>query len=315
MSRNWKNSFARSVLLVSAGLTLSSFAASHGASTKESKGAPPKMTALEEQEHAVRSVLHDLSQAVTKGDAEKTASFWAEDAVFIDEAGDQSRGRAALRERFIKGFQQRTASTIGLHPETITLPAPNVALVVGSVSSKSGDVLMPAARFSMVLVKQNGVWLINEATETVMQHTHAIDHLKELTWLIGKWQVNKPNSSIKLEADWAANKTFIHSKCTSTLPDGAQQVDSQVIGWDPRTKSIVSWHFDSNGGFGYGKWNKQPNGWEVDFAGVGADGSSTRATNVFTVKGADEFTWQSVGQSSDGVAIADTEALQIQKVR
>jgi uncharacterized protein (TIGR02246 family) len=318
MIKNWK----APLILLGVSLVLSSFAGAQCAgsqtspkSQKESGGAATTMTAQDDQEHAVRSVLHDLSQAVATGDADRTASFWSEDAVFIDEAGDESRGRAALRERFAKAFQQRTPSTIGLHPDRITLPASNVALVIGSVSSKSGDAIMPQARFSMVLVKQHDRWLINEATETVVQHTHAGDHLKELAWLIGKWQVNKPDSTTKLEADWAANKAFIHSKCVSSEKDGAQRVDSQVIGWDPRTKSIVSWHFDSNGGFGYGKWSKQPSGWQIDFAGVGADGSSTRAANIFTVKSPEEFTWQSVEQTSDGVAIADTDALQIQRAK
>lgn len=262
----------------------------------------------------MRAVLLQLSKAIAAGDAEKTASLWSDDGVFIDEAGDESRGRAALLARFAHGFKQRDPSSIGLHPEHIDLPAENVAMVVGSVTSKNGDTELPAARFSMVLIKQKSGWLITEVSETVIQEIGAADHLRELQWLIGKWQVSKTDNPALLETTWAPGRNFIQSKCTFSK-GGSQQVDNQVIGWDPRSKTFVSWHFDQNGGFGYGKWNRKADGWQIDFAGIAGDGSSTRATNLFSIKGPDEFVWQSVDQTSDGNALADCPALTLQRVK
>lgn len=276
--------------------------------------AQPATSAPDAQEDAVRSVLLQLSKAIAAGDAEKTASLWSDDGVFIDEAGRESRGRSALLERFAQGFKQRDPSSIGLHPEHVDLPADNVAMVIGSVTNKTDGVELPAARFSMVLVKQKSGWFINQVSETVIQEVGAADHLRELQWLIGKWQVAKSDNPAVLETSWAPGHNFIQSQCTISK-SGAQQIDNQVIGWDPRSKAFVSWHFDQNGGFGYGKWNRRTNGWQIDFAGVAGNGSSTRATNVFTVKGPDEFVWQSVDQTADGNALADCPALTLLRVK
>ena len=268
----------------------------------------------EKQDSEIRGVLINLANAVNAGDAEKVSLLWSQNAVFIDDSGEETQGRAALQSKFSEAFKQRNASSLELHPDKISLPAPNVAFVVGEVSRKSSALDLPIARFSLVLVRQNDSWLVNEATETAIQSTRPADHLKELEWLIGKWQVDKPDHATTLDVQWGAGRNFIVSKCV-TNRNGEEQVDTQVIGWDPRTKSIVSWHFDCNGGFGYGKWGKQSNHWLVDFAGVGVDGSANRATNVFTVSNPDEFTWQSTEQSADGVAIADTEALKVKRTK
>ncbi|MFN8659953.1 MAG: nuclear transport factor 2 family protein [Candidatus Obscuribacterales bacterium] len=316
MVKNWKATLLS--IAIGSGTVLASepctAAGSYNSPKQDKSAAKTESSAKDAQEDAVRSVLLELSKAIAAGDAEKTAGLWADDAVFIDEAGDESRGRAALLERFTHGFKQRDPSSIGLHPEHINLPADNVAMVVGSVTSKTSGVELPAARFSMVLVKQKTGWLINQVSETVIQEVGAADHLQELQWLIGKWQVSKTDNAAILETTWAPGRTFIHSRCTFNR-GGAQQVDNQVIGWDPRSKTFVSWHFDQNGGFGYGKWNHKPDGWQIDFAGVGGDGSSTRATNIFTMKGPDEFVWQSIDQTSDGNAVADCPALTLQRVK
>jgi uncharacterized protein (TIGR02246 family) len=315
VTRVWKATLlvlSMSVCLVSSAL-LSAPAACAAAGLKESS-----LATVDErsgsQEAEIRQVLIRLAAAVDEGNAANASSLWSEDGVFIDEGGGETRGRAALQERFAGTIKERAQASVQLHPEKISFPAGNVALVVGCASRKNGSADLPATRFSMVLLKQNGSWLIGEATETTIEDLKAADYLKELEWLVGKWQVDNPESPAKLEVDWGAGHNFIISKCTAGKV-GAQQVDMQIIGWDPRSKGFVSWHFDCHGGFGYGKWSKQADGWQIEFAGVAANGNSTRATNTFALKNPEEFIWQSSQQSAEGVAIANTEALKIKKIR
>lgn len=138
-----------------------------------------------------------------------------------------------------------------------------------------------------------------------------------MEWLIGQWSTGKSDSSIQLNVEWAPGKKFITSKCILNKVGETPQIDTQVMGWDPQHNSIVSWHFDSNGGYGHGIWSKQSkdNTWTVDVAGVGADGSNTTASNTFSVKTPDEFIWQSVRRSLDGIAIADTEAITVHRAK
>lgn len=263
----------------------------------------------------VRSILIKLEAAISSKKAEDASSLFADDISFIDQSGEETRGRAALRERFDQLAKQTTASAIGIHPQNITFPANDVALVVGEVSRKHENQNLPASRFSMVLAKKNNVWQINQMTETTMQIAETANRLQDLNWLIGEWSAEKPDATARMTVEWAPSKKFITSKCTISRTGTQPQVDTQVIGWDPQRKTIISWHFDSNGGFGSGTWTKHPNEnkWAADVAGVGADGSNTMASNVFTIKTPDEFVWQSVNRSLDGAAVADTEAITIHR--
>lgn len=270
-----------------------------------------------QHEIEIRDVLIALEQAINSKNAAQAGTLFADDGLFIDHAGDETRGRAAIEDRFAQRFKNEAIQILGLHPEKLSFPASKVCLVVGVVSRKQGQEDLPATRFSMLLVKQGSRWLINEVTETVMQKAQNESHLRDLSWLIGDWQVDKPNASARMNVEWAPGNKFILSKCTLTKTGDDPQIDTQVIGWDPQNNNMVSWHFDSSGGFGSGTWTKEPgkNQWTVNVVGVGADGSNTRASNVFTQKSADSFAWQSVHRSLDGAPVNDTDVLDVQRVK
>ncbi len=286
------------------------------AKTQKAANENIKSNSPEQQEMAVRNVLIALEKAFSsKG--ENASILFAENALHIDQAGDEIRGRAALQARFDEQLKTSTA-TIGIHPESITFPAENVALVVGDVSLKQEEKYLPTTRFSMVMVKTNGSWLINQVTETALQAAQMESQLQQLDWMIGNWSTDKSDSSADLKVEWSPQgKKFITSKYSLNKNGKSPQIDSHVIGWDPQRRSIVSWHFDSNGGFGTGIWSKQPNEntWTVQFTGVGGDGSNMGASNTFSQKSSDEFVWQSTHRSLDGVAVADTTPITVHRVK
>ena len=81
----------------------------------------------------------------------------------------------------------------------------------------------------------------------------------------------------------------------------------QVVGWDPVAKTIRSWMFDSEGGFGEGVWSREDNRWTVRFHQILADGRLAFATNVYTYVDGNTFTWQSVGREVDGAPLPDVD--------
>src|ERR1700761_5831525 len=194
---------------------------------------------VDNREDEGRQLLNDLPRAVNAGDVDKTLSYWSEDAVFVDQAGNETKGKPELRGRFSNLLPQRADCPASFHPEKISFPGANVAMVIGTVSLKNGSLDLPASRFSFVLVKQNNAWLIAQHTETSIQETSAADHLKDLEWLVGQWQVDKGDQPPKLDVEWADGKNFIITKITITK-DSASHIDRQVIGWDGRARGIVS---------------------------------------------------------------------------
>ena len=74
----------------------------------------------------------------------------------------------------------------------------------------------------------------------------------------------------------------------------------QFVGWDPVAGQIRSWTFDSEGGFGEGRWIQDGNRWLVKKSFVVASGERASAVNVITYVDPDTFRWQSISREIAG---------------
>ncbi len=110
------------------------------------------------------------------------------------------------------------------------------------------------------------------------------------------------------------NGNFLHLKYLIAKAGETPKIDTQVIGWDPNRDQIISWHFDSSGGFGYGRWRKQDNKWIINAEGVEQSGWNSTATNVISSVDKNSFQWQSMRRTVDGLTFADTEPLTVKRV-
>ena len=118
-----------------------------------------------------------------------------------------------------------------------------------------------------------------------------------------------------MEVEWAPSRNFIISKIRKQR-NGHEELDTQILGWDPRANSIISWHFGNDGSFGFGHWRHEKDArWVIDFSGVATDGTATNAQNVFVVKSPEELSWHSAEKSSDGNSAGDGQSLKILRVK
>ena len=78
---------------------------------------------------------------------------------------------------------------------------------------------------------------------------------------------------------------------------------TQRIGWDPAAGQIRSWEFDSEGGFGEGRWGGDGDRWVVKHTATRPDGATVTATNIMVKERPDLVRWSStdrfVGSESD----------------
>jgi hypothetical protein len=164
-------------------------------------------------------------------------------------------------------------------------------------------------------VKEGDQWKMAAVTETTWTPESAYEALKDLYWLVGKWSVKQPvESGIHFNANWVANRNFI--KCEfeeATAPgSGVDPVKTtQLIGWDPIQKQIVSWHFDSSGGFGYGRWHREGKVWVIDANGVEQDGTTAKANYLLNPVDSNMFTWQSVARHKGVATLPDMPSITI----
>ena len=89
----------------------------------------------------------------------------------------------------------------------------------------------------------------------------------------------------------------------------------QIVGWDPAAKQIRSWVFDSDGGFGEGKWTKKDQRWYIQATGTLPDGSKTSAVNIITYVDENTFTWQSVNREAGGEILPNVDEVVVGRVQ
>ena len=96
-------------------------------------------------------------------------------------------------------------------------------------------------------------------------------------------------------------KNFIKNIFTITKDGQATLTGGQIIGWNPKLGRIVSWHFGADGGFGNDEWTHDGSKWVIEASGVCRDGSESSSVNLLTPVDTNNFTWQSVNRTLDGV--------------
>ncbi len=267
-------------------------------------------------EKIIRSNLQELANHATNRDAAAMAILWSENATYVDEDGEATIGRDALKNRFDQGFRLGEPVTITLKTENLSFLGDESAVARGIVE-KVGDTAFPfpATRFMMIFKKENGKWLISNATETTIQKPTKNDLLKEVSWLIGTWKAQRDKATVGLTARWIGKGNFMLLSFVIEKPGQSKVKEAQIIGWDPIEHRPISWSFDSDGGFGNGHWFKQNNQWHVEVSGVHSDGSETNAVNVFTLKDNDNFTWKSTSRTIGDEPLPDSAVIKVQRIK
>ena len=96
------------------------------------------------------------------------------------------------------------------------------------------------------------------------------EQLKQLQWMIGDWVDESPEALVVTSYRWTDNQCYILSEFKVQSAGRPEMTGTQRIGWDPLAKTIRSWVFDSEGGFGEGTWTRDGDHWIVKRTGVTA---------------------------------------------
>jgi hypothetical protein len=125
--------------------------------------------------------------------------------------------------------------------------------------------------------------------------------LEPLAWMVGNWQDSGAGAAVETHVSWSPGESFlIRSYTAQREGEELPFAGTQVIGWDPRSKQIRSWTFNSDGSFGDGAWSKNGDEWLVRTTQTLQDGSAASATQVITMVNADTAMVQTVGKEVNG---------------
>jgi uncharacterized protein (TIGR02246 family) len=282
-------------LLCGAGLTLQSQEAKSPAPTE--KKTPADATA------EINELLKHYAEVFNKHDAKTLAEHWAVDAVSLDtETGERTVGREAIRQDFETLFKNSPKAQLTIRLVNHRFIRPDILSIEGETAISSPGQETDENSFTALLIKQDGKWLIEQGQESPRATpASSSGALKSLEWMVGSWVDDTKGITVESEVKWSEKKTFLVRKYTYKL-DNQDEVHggTQVIGWDPRGKTIRSWMFHSDGSFGEGTWSQSGNEWRVKVAHTLSDGKSMSGTQLITKVDANTANVQMIAQEIDG---------------
>jgi uncharacterized protein (TIGR02246 family) len=254
-----------------------------------------------EDEKLIRGAIEAFVQAFDKGDAKAIASLFTEQGEAIAMEGGAIRGRDALEAHYAERFVDNPGEKIKTTIELIHFLAPEVVRQDGRSTLQPADgSLAITAKYTSTFVKTQGRWLIASIRELEDPSITPHDRLRELEWLVGDWLEETGDALIATSITWSEDKNFLLRSFEIKTQGKADMKGSQRIGWDPLTKQIKSWVFDSKGGHAESYWSRSGDQWVIKAQGVHADGVTTSGTQTLTMVNKDRLLWKSTDRTLGG---------------
>ena len=252
--------------------------------------------------------------AYDKGDAKAVASFYAEDAEYIDADGQLTKGRGEIEKLLATAFQDNPGAKLEIAVDEVEQLTPDVVVTRGVATVTPENGAAEATEYEAIRVKKGDQWQISHLRETSAPAPSAYSQLQALEWLVGAWKDKVGDQTIQTKIDWAASKNFLTR--TFKVEGGEQdEIDGwEIIGWDPDRQQIRSWIFDSNGGFGERTWANDGDRWLIRAANTLPDGGHSTEENVLTKVDDNTFTWEAQNRTLNGELQPSTEKVEVERV-
>ena len=261
-------------------------------------------------EMAIREAAKTFTAAFNRGDAQAVAAHWTSDGDYINELGQQFRGRDAIEQEYKAFFAGNPGVKINLVIDSIRQLSTATVIEDGRAAIGPFPAGPPAfSRYTVVHLKRNGKWLVASARDTRMDTPPDFRYLRDLEWLIGNWRTENEGVHVEANCRWIAGQKFMERTFVVREGETESHSGTQIIGWDPARQRVASWLFDSSGGHAVGVWTPHEKGWLVQSAGVLSDGTATTATNFFTRLEDDSLAWKSIKRSAGNSLLPDTNEI------
>ena len=162
-------------------------------------------------------------------------------------------------------------------------------------------------RYVAFFVKHDGGWRYSCVREDHDVTLSAHDRLESLQWLVGDWIDESDDAVVHVHTDWSKDGNFLLREFTVHVQGKPAMTVDERIGWDPLTRQIKSWVFDSAGGHGEGLWTPDATRWIIKSTGVLPDGRVAAATHIITKLNNYTYRWASTERTVAGRMVPEAE--------
>jgi uncharacterized protein (TIGR02246 family) len=251
-------------------------------------------------EDVIRAAVASYVNAYNRGDAKAVADHWAENADWVSPSGDRFQGRQAIQREMEALFAESKGLKIEVTDLRVRLVSSDVALEEGTVRVIWPEAPHSDSTYVAIHSKKNGQWKLESVRETSLPDVQPHLQLKQLEWLVGEWVDESPDVVVEHQCRWSKDGHFLLGQFVVQLQGRPAMKGDLRIGWDPLTRQIKSWVFDSEGGYAEGFWTRVGDRWVVKMTGVRPDGTTASATNTYTPLRQDQFQYTSVDRIVGG---------------
>jgi uncharacterized protein (TIGR02246 family) len=283
-------------LMLFAGIVIASVAVSRAIYSQDAPTAQPA-TPIPPAEVPIRDLLKAVTKAYNQADAKELATRFTDDAVLIDQDGNEVKGRDSIGRHYAEAFGNGPTCKISGKVGAVHFLSPDIASVVGRFELEDDDgIALSSGRYSLIVVRKGNQWRLAELHDEATSTGETLETetpLRELEWLVGDWVDEGEDGKNTSTVRWEEGQKFLVRKYSIEAKGEPKRSGTQFIGWDPQAEQIRSWVFDSEGDFGHGVWTRSGNAWLVKASGVTGDGLSTSATQIFEPVNKDAVTIRS----------------------
>ncbi|TWU27609.1 YybH family protein [Bythopirellula polymerisocia] len=270
-------------------------------------------TTTSADEVAIRQAIASYLAAFNGHDGKALAGHWNERGSYTPPGGAAVEGRAALETSFAGYFANNPSVRLELINTEVDVISPSVAIESGFARVISPDEEPLETEYEAIHVRLANGWKIDSISEAELEAPPVsnYENLKELEWMVGEWVDGDDSSSIETSCNWTTNKNFLVRSFNVLVEGKLDFSGTQIIGWDPVNESIRSWVFDSEGGFGVGRWSGEGGNWTIHTLNTLADGRLSSSTNTYQYLDDDSFTFKSLGRQVDGELLPNIDPVKV----
>jgi uncharacterized protein (TIGR02246 family) len=296
------------------------------AAAQAPKKAAADPSARAADEKAIREAGAAFVRAYDAGDTRAIVQLFTVDAEVVSEDGEPIQGQEAIAALFASTFAANPGEKIELDEISIRFLGSDAAKEdgrarivpavanAGAPSRTAGQSVAHAdlpqiSRYTVLYVRQDGRWLQSSVREHAQMAITPHERLQPLAWLVGEWVDEGSSSVIHSNTQWSVDGNFLLRDFTIQIAGKPALHGTQRIGWDPLTRQIKSWVFDSEGGHGVALWAHDSDRWVVKGSGVLRDGRTATATQVYTIVNTHLVRWKSVDRTIGDKIEPDTAEL------
>jgi uncharacterized protein (TIGR02246 family) len=273
------------------------------------------------ERQALVATIHSYVDAYNAGNSKAVAAHWSAKGVWVDHVtGDRITGADSLRKHFAAAFANDDRPRLSVNVVSIRFVADSVAVEEGVAQLVNAEGVSESG-YTAIHVNEQGKWKVDSVREhasndvTDSAPTSQYEYLRELEWMVGEWADKSEGSTIETSCKWTKNRNFLMKTFRVVVGEQVDLEGTQIIGWDPVNKTIRSWVFDSDGGFGQGVWTRKGDSrWVVRTAQTLSDGSTASSVNIFRHIDKDSFGWQSLGREVNGEFAPNIDEVKVSRI-